>query len=116
MAATWDRELIYERAAALGVEFRGKGIHVALAPVTGGPLGRSPLGGRNWEGFSADPYLSSIGSYLSVKGFQDKGVVATSKHYSLYEQETNRNPKSPSSAVHPLPISSDVDDVSGFIR
>ncbi|CAE6429421.1 unnamed protein product [Rhizoctonia solani] len=112
VAATWDRELIYERAAALGVEFRGKGIHVALAPVTGGPLGRSPLGGRNWEGFSADPYLSSVGSYLSVKGFQDKGVVATSKHYSLYEQETNRNPKSPSSAVHPLPISSDVDDAT----
>ncbi|CAE6464710.1 unnamed protein product [Rhizoctonia solani] len=117
VGATWDRELIYERAAALGAEFRGKGIHVALAPVTGGPLGRSPLGGRNWEGFSSDPYLSSIGSYLSVKGFQDKGVVATSKHYALYEQETNRNPYTPPSlmlpgAAHPLPISSDVDDAT----
>ncbi|KAF8686472.1 Fibronectin type III-like domain [Rhizoctonia solani] len=112
VAATWDRELIYERAAALGVEFRGKGIHVALAPVTGGPLGRSPLGGRNWEGFSADPYLSSVGSYLSVKGFQDKGVVATSKHYSVYEQETKRNPNSPSNTAHALPISSDVDDAT----
>ncbi|CAE6507267.1 unnamed protein product [Rhizoctonia solani] len=112
VAATWDRELIYERAAALGAEFRGKGIHVALAPVTGGPLGRSPLGGRNWEGFSADPYLSSIGSYLSVKGFQDKGVVATSKHYSVYEQETNRNANNPLVDAHPLPISSDVDDAT----
>ncbi|CUA77162.1 beta-glucosidase [Rhizoctonia solani] len=112
VGATWDRELIYERAAALGAEFRGKGIHVALAPVTGGPLGRSPLGGRNWEGFSSDPYLSSIGSYLSVKGFQDKGVVATSKHYAVYEQETKRNPNRPSSAEHPLPISSDVDDAT----
>ncbi|CUA72730.1 beta-glucosidase [Rhizoctonia solani] len=112
VGATWDRELIYERAAALGAEFRGKGIHVALAPVTGGPLGRSPLGGRNWEGFSSDPYLSSVGSYLSVKGFQDKGVVATSKHYAVYEQETKRNPNSPSSAEHPLPISSDVDDAT----
>ncbi|KAJ1305209.1 hypothetical protein OPQ81_000238 [Rhizoctonia solani] len=112
VAATWDRELIYERAAALGSEFRGKGIHVALAPVTGGPLGRSPLGGRNWEGFSADPYLSSVGSYLSVKGFQDNGVIATSKHFSLYEQETNRNPKIPGNGVNPLPISSDVDDAT----
>ncbi|EUC60302.1 glycoside hydrolase family 3 protein [Rhizoctonia solani AG-3 Rhs1AP] len=58
-----------------------------LGPVTGGPLGRSPLGGRNWEGFSAEP-LSSINSYLSVKGTQDQGVVATSKHYSATFHET----------------------------
>ncbi|KAF8592823.1 hypothetical protein BDV93DRAFT_399538, partial [Ceratobasidium sp. AG-I] len=42
VAATWDRELIYDRAAAIAAEFKGKGVHVALAPVTGGPLGRSP--------------------------------------------------------------------------
>ncbi|KEP45258.1 glycoside hydrolase family 3 protein, partial [Rhizoctonia solani 123E] len=119
VGATWDRELIYECAAALGAEFRGKGVHVALAPSTGGPLGRSPLGGRNWEGFSSDPYLSSIGSYLSVKGFQDKGVVATSKHYALYEQETNRNGFTPPGGrlpgmvyTNPIPISSDVDDAT----
>lgn len=29
-AATWDRELIYLRAHALGQEFKGKGGHVAL--------------------------------------------------------------------------------------
>ncbi|CAE6407296.1 unnamed protein product [Rhizoctonia solani] len=116
VAATWDRELIYERAAAIADEFKGKGVHVALAPVTGGPLGRSPLGGRNWEGFSADPYLSSIGSYITVKGIQDRGVVATSKHYSLYEQETYRNqrlfPPRYNGTYHPLPISSDVDDAT----
>ncbi|CAE6488781.1 unnamed protein product [Rhizoctonia solani] len=113
VAATWDRDLIYDRAVALAAEFKGKGVHVMLGPVTGGPLGRSPLGGRNWEGFSADPYLSSVGSYLSVKGTQDQGVVATSKHYSVYEQETNRNlnvliP----GANNPIPISSDVDDAT----
>ncbi|QRV89392.1 glycoside hydrolase family 3 protein [Ceratobasidium sp. AG-Ba] len=116
VAATWDRDLFYDRAAALGAEFRGKGIHIALAPVTGGPLGRSPLGGRNWEGFSSDPYLSSIGSYLSVKGFQDQGVVATSKHYALYEQETYRNaffpPPLNNATYHPLPISSDIGDAA----
>ncbi|KAB5590285.1 Beta-glucosidase [Ceratobasidium theobromae] len=113
VAATWDRDLFYGRAAALGAEFRGKGIHIALAPVTGGPLGRSPLAGRNWEGFSADPYLSSVGSYLSVKGFQDQGVVATSKHYTLYEQETNRNANFPNpNGTNPLPISADVDDAT----
>lgn len=78
-------------------------------------LGRSPLGGRNWEGFSADPYLSSVGSYISVVGFQDTGVVATSKHYILYEQETQRNPYRPPPEYnvthHPTPISSDIGDV-----
>ncbi|QRW20796.1 glycoside hydrolase family 3 protein [Rhizoctonia solani] len=120
VAATWDRDLIYDRAVAIADEFRGKGVHVALAPVTGGPLGRSPLGGRNWEGFSADPYLSSIGSYITVKGIQDRGVVATSKHYSLYEQETYRNqkllPPRYNGTYHPLPISSDVDDVGHLPR
>ena len=29
-AASFDRQLIYERGVAMGVEFRGKGAHVAL--------------------------------------------------------------------------------------
>lgn len=34
----------------MGQEHRGKGVDVQLGPVAG-PLGRSPEGGRNWEGF-----------------------------------------------------------------
>ena len=30
---TWDRALMYARGHALGEEFRGKGINVALGPV-----------------------------------------------------------------------------------
>lgn len=29
-AATWDTDLIYQRGLAIGAEFRGKGVHVAL--------------------------------------------------------------------------------------
>lgn len=116
VAATWNRDLFYQRATSLAAEFKGKGVHVALVPVTGGPLGRSPLGGRNWEGFSADPYLSSVGSHLSVKGFYETGIVTTSKHYVLYEQETFRGlnalPPFYNGTDHPLPISSDVDDAT----
>ncbi len=51
VAATWDRRLMRRRAEALGREFRAKGVHMWLGPVSGsGPLGRSPLGGRNAEG------------------------------------------------------------------
>ena len=49
VAATWDRSLAYLRGVAMGEEFRDKGVDGALAPVAG-PLGRSPAGGRSWEG------------------------------------------------------------------
>lgn len=33
-AASFDRELVEERARRIGQEFKGKGINVALAPVS----------------------------------------------------------------------------------
>jgi beta-glucosidase len=86
-AASFDRDLMYERAVRIGNEFRGKGINVALAPVTGGPLGRSPYAGRNWEAFSPDPYLSATMSGITVRGMQSSGLITCAKHYVLYEQE-----------------------------
>lgn len=90
-ASTWDKDILYERGYALGQEFRAKGAHVALSPVCG-PLGRSAYSGRNWEGFSPDPYLSGIAMEATVKGHQDAGVQATPKHFIANEQETMRNP------------------------
>jgi beta-glucosidase len=49
-------------------------------PVVG-PLGRSPFGGRNWEGFSPDSYLSGVLVEESVYGIQSAGVQACTKHY-----------------------------------
>jgi len=57
VAATFDRGLMYARGYAIGAEHKAKGVSVVLGPVAG-PLGRHPEGGRNWEGFSPDPYLS----------------------------------------------------------
>ncbi|KAL6407498.1 beta-glucosidase [Ilyonectria robusta] len=55
-------------------------------------MGRSPYSGRNWEGFSPDPYLNGIAMERSVMGLQDGGVQATAKHWILNEQEMLRNP------------------------
>ncbi|PWZ01225.1 hypothetical protein BCV70DRAFT_159208 [Testicularia cyperi] len=85
--ATFNRDLMYRKAKAIGEEFRAKGVHVALEPVTGGPLGRSPYQGRNWEGPGSDPYLVGEYAYQTVAGTEDAGVIATSKHFILYEQE-----------------------------
>lgn len=77
------------RGIAMGEEFRGKGIDVQLGPVAG-PLGRSPAGGRTWEGFSPDPYLTGVAMAETVDGIQSAGVIACAKHYILNEQEHYR--------------------------
>lgn len=115
-AATWDRDLIAQRAEAIAEEFRDKGVNIWLGPVTGGPLGRAPRGGRNWEGYSPDEYLTGVASYLTVRHAQEKGVVTCAKHYIAYEQETFRNPYNltePYAIYPPLqqdPIDSIIDD------
>ncbi|OBT52682.1 hypothetical protein VE04_07087 [Pseudogymnoascus sp. 24MN13] len=108
-AASWDRDLIYQRALALGSEFRAKGSHVGLGPV-GGPLGRHPLGGRNWEGFSADPYLTGVAMASSVRGFHDAGVQSCSKHFIGNEQETQRSNTVFADGTNIEAVSSNIDD------
>ena len=53
-------------------------VNVLLGPNVG-PLGRIPLGGRNWEGFSVDPYLTGQLSAESIIGHQEAGVIANVK-------------------------------------
>ncbi|KAI1332325.1 beta-glucosidase 1 [Xylariaceae sp. FL0255] len=88
--STWDRSLMRERGQFMGEEFKGCGIHVQLGPVSG-PLGKNAAGGRNWEGFGADPYLQGVGQSETVQGIQSAGVQSVAKHYILNEQELNRD-------------------------
>ncbi|KAK8865976.1 hypothetical protein IAR55_001126 [Kwoniella newhampshirensis] len=92
VASTFDKDLMYARGYAMGQEFRGKGVNVALGPMTN--MGRVAAGGRNFEGFGADPYLSGWGTELTIRGLQDAGVQACVKHYVGNEQERNRTTSS----------------------
>jgi beta-glucosidase-like glycosyl hydrolase len=38
-------------------------------------------GGRNWEGFGGDPYLTGEGAYETILGLQEGGVTACAKHF-----------------------------------
>ena len=107
IGATWDRNLFHLRGHDMGVEHREKGIDVQLGPAIG-PIGRHPAGGRNWEGFSPDPVLSGIGVYETVKGIQEAGVIACTKHYIANEQEHFRQGGPNVSEA----ISSNLDDVT----
>lgn len=44
VAATWDRQLMYQRGVDMGTEHKLKGVDVQLGPVVG-PIGRAPEGG-----------------------------------------------------------------------
>lgn len=89
VGATWNKDLMYARGVAIGQEFKGKGVNVYLGPTVG-PLGRKPRGGRNWEGFGADPVLQAVGGALTIKAVQEQGVMATIKHFIANEQESYR--------------------------
>lgn len=78
--------------------------NVLNGPVVA-PLGRTALGGRNWEGFSPDPYLSGILVGATVKGIQ-KSVISAVKHFIGYEQETERTGADGGNASY----SSNIDD------
>jgi beta-glucosidase len=73
----------------IGTEAKALGIHVQLGPVAG-PLGKIATAGRNWEGFSPDPYLTGIAIAETITGMQAAGVQACAKHYLGNEQEKNR--------------------------
>lgn len=89
--ASWDKNLTYARGLYMAKEFKAKGVNVLLGP-NAGPLGRSPLAGRNWEGFSVDPYLSGQLNAETIIGYQEAGVIANLKHLIGNEQETYRRP------------------------
>ncbi|KAF8312328.1 glycoside hydrolase family 3 protein [Clavulina sp. PMI_390] len=91
-AATWDRQLIRNRGKAMGYQHRTKGSNVQLGPMMN--MGRNAQGGRNWEGFGADPYLTGEGAYETILGIQSMGVQACAKHYIGNEQEHNRTAES----------------------
>ncbi|CZT25552.1 related to beta-glucosidase 1 precursor [Ramularia collo-cygni] len=108
-AATWDTELMYERAVAIGEEFRDKGAHVHLGPTTGA-IGRHAQGGRNWEGFGPDPYLAGQAMYASVMGVESQGVQTCSKHFIGNEQETQRTRQVNPDGSTIEALSSNIDD------
>ena len=88
MAATWNEKLIYEIGIAIGKEARAKKVDVVLGPCVN--IHRMPLGGRNFESYSEDPFLSGRMGMNFVKGVQESGVATSLKHYALNNQEASR--------------------------
>ncbi|MEW1641967.1 glycoside hydrolase family 3 C-terminal domain-containing protein [Streptomyces sp. NPDC091219] len=88
LAACWDPGLAYRAGVLLAQEARRKGVHVLLAPTVN--LHRSPLGGRHFEAYSEDPYLTGRIGAGYVRGVQAGGVGTTVKHFVANDAETDR--------------------------
>jgi len=89
LAAAWDPDLARKVGVALGQDARARSVNFLLGP--GVNISRSPIGGRNFEYLSEDPFLNSVLVVPFIEGVQSQGVIATVKHYALNNEEYNRH-------------------------
>lgn len=88
IANSWDESIVEKAAQHLGVEASAERVAVLLGP--GVNIKRNPLGGRNFEYYSEDPYLAGKMSAAFIRGVQSQGVATTVKHFAANNQEYRR--------------------------
>ena len=89
MGATFDTALM-ERIGheLLAAEVKLKAASVLLGPTCN--IQRNPLGGRSFESFSEDPFLSGMVCAAYCKGLQAGGIGACIKHFTGNDKENDR--------------------------
>ena len=86
--ATWNRKLYAAEGEAIGREGAAAGVSVVLGP--GCNIKRNPLGGRNFEYISEDPYFAGKMAAAFIRGQQSAGVASSVKHFAVNSQEYKR--------------------------
>ena len=89
IGSTWDLKLINDIGIALGEEAQAKDVDVLLGPTIN--IHRHPLGGRHFESFSEDPFLTGKIATNYVQGVQSKNVAACLKHFVGNDTEYERH-------------------------
>ena len=88
LAATFDPKLAYDYGQVLADEARAKGLDAVQAPELN--LAQVAQSGRTFEAFGEDPFLTSVMGVADAEGIQSRGVMADAKHFTAYNQETDR--------------------------
>ncbi|MBQ8815713.1 MAG: glycoside hydrolase family 3 C-terminal domain-containing protein [Lachnospiraceae bacterium] len=88
MAATFNRELIYEVGKCIGNDCLHAGVSFLYG--TGNNIHRTPYGGRNFEYYAEDGFLSGEICAAEVAGMKELGVEVLMKHFALNDSEAER--------------------------
>ena len=88
LGATFDTGLLRSVGRLLGQESKAKGAHILLGPTIN--IQRAPLGGRGFESYSEDPFLSGALAGEYCKGVQEEDIIPTPKHFVCNDQEHER--------------------------
>ncbi len=91
-ASTWNKELAKKKGLILGNQALvggSKYVNGIYAPAVN--IHRSAFGGRNFEYFSEDAYLSGVMAGEIVKGCNEKGLITYLKHFAVNDQESQRD-------------------------
>ncbi|MBQ8495470.1 MAG: glycoside hydrolase family 3 C-terminal domain-containing protein [Clostridia bacterium] len=88
LAATFNKELVYEMGKIVGEDCLAANVAILYGP--GANTHRTPYGGRNFEYYSEDGYLSSAIGAAEVRGIEEKGVHVVIKHFALNDSEQDR--------------------------
>lgn len=88
LAAGFDRQLAADYGDIIGSETATLGQHVLEGPALG--LHRIPTGGRHFEYFSEDPYLTGVMGIEVTRAIQAHKVISMAKHFLLNDQENER--------------------------
>ena len=88
IGSSWNLNLINTLGEELASEAKLKDVDVLLGPTIN--IHRHPLGGRHFECFSEDPFLTGKIAIEYVKGVQLKNIAACLKHFVGNDTEFER--------------------------
>ena len=85
LAANFDPATASSYGSVVGAEVKHRGFDGDFGPTVN--IMRTPLGGRTFEAYGEDPFLSAQTGVGWIKGFQAQGVMADVKHFAANNQE-----------------------------
>ena len=96
VATTWSEDIAYRFGQMVGDEGlvgnqKGDGSPYSGWYAPGVNIHRSPFGGRNFEYYSEDGFLSGRMAASQIQGCSSRGVFTFVKHFAANEQETHRS-------------------------
>jgi len=89
LAATWDTILINQAASLMGKCTHAQGKNTLLGPCIN--IHRVPNGGRNFESYGEDPWLTSRMAVAFIKGLRKENVLPMVKHFACNNNDWNRS-------------------------